>query len=120
MVTMEKYAEEGLKRSLMGIDDASDDDDIFAGDDSDKDEVDLYGPVNFENIGDVLQRVFAVVETYPTGGDSAWYFFLNDWDRRFVLNVYDMYVTTGKAPLSDKQIKKAKVILRKMMTPQAH
>lgn len=75
--------------------------------------------VDFDNIADVLSRIFAVVETYPSGGNGAWYFFLNDWDRRFVLNIYDVFVTTGKAPLSEKQAKKARVILRKMLTPPA-
>jgi hypothetical protein len=75
--------------------------------------------IDFDNSADVLSRIFAVVETYPTGGNGAWYFFLNDWDRRFVLNIYDVFVTTGKAPLSEKQAKKARVILRKMLTPAA-
>lgn len=73
--------------------------------------------VDYSDITDVLGRIFAVVEKYPDGGDSAWFYFLNDWDRRFVLNIYDMWMTTGRAPLSVKQQAKAKVILRKMMTP---
>jgi len=97
----------------------ADSDDIFTGDDTD-DEVDLYAPVDYRDIAKVLERIFAVVEKYPDGGESAWYYFLNDWDRRFVLNIYDMWVTTGKAPLSLKQEVKARVILRKMMTPSTH
>jgi len=94
------------------------DDDIFAGDDSDTEpEVDLYGPVDFDDVDAVLQRIFAIVEQYPTGGESAWFHYLNDWDRRFCLNLYDMWITTSKTPLSPKQIKKSKVILRKMITP---
>lgn len=80
-------------------------------------EIDLYGPVDFDDLTQVLERIFAVVEKYPTGGESAWFFFLNDWDRRFVLNVYDMKITSGRCPLSEKQINKARVILRKMLTP---
>lgn len=121
---MGKMKEYILEQESMNklLSDDIDDDDIFAGDDSDSDEeIDLYAPVNFDDTAQVLERIFSVVEKYPAGGDSAaWFFFLNDWDRRFVLNIYDMFVTTGKAPLSEKQIKKAKVILRKMMTPSAH
>lgn len=75
--------------------------------------------VNYDDMAEVLKRIFAVVETYPDGGCSAWFYFLNDWDRRFVLNIYDMWTTTGRVPLSEKQAKKARVILRKMMTPCA-
>ena len=84
-----------------------------------EDGANLYEPIDYSNNAKVLERIFAVVEKYPDGGEAAWYCFLNDWDRRFVLNIYDMWVTTGKAPLSSKQEKKAKVILRKMMTPSA-
>jgi len=92
--------------------------DVFDGDDSRPDnEIDLYAPVNFADLREVLDRMFAVVERSVTGDDHAWYFFLSDWDRRFVLNLYDRQVTTGSCPVSEKQAKKAKVIVRKMMTP---
>jgi hypothetical protein len=76
-----------------------------------------YSPIDFSDATAVLQRMFAAVERYPSGDDCAWFHYLNDWDRRFVLNIYDMFVTTGKAPLSKKQEVKAAVILRKMMVP---
>jgi hypothetical protein len=92
--------------------------DAFDWDDSRPDnEIDLYAPVNFADLREVLDRMFAVVERSVTGDDHAWYFFLSDWDRRFVLNLYDRQVTTGSCPVSEKQAKKAKVIVRKMMTP---
>lgn len=114
MDNMEQYTNGNTKHLVM--------EDAFEGEpeayDEDSDEaIDLYSPVDFDDVGEVLKRIFAVVERYPTGGGTAWWTFLTDWDRRFVLNIYDVFVTTGKAPLSPKQIQKAKIILRKMMTP---
>jgi hypothetical protein len=46
---------------------------------------------------------------------------INDYakifSQGFVLNIYAVFITTGKALLSEEQAKIAKVILRKMMTP---
>jgi hypothetical protein len=116
MTKMEKYALEEFEKRFSKSTNSLEEEDIFDGDDTDN-EVDLSGPVDYSDTAKVLERIFAVVEKYPHGGETAWYYFLNDWDRRFVLNIYDMWVTTGKAPLSLKQQSKAKVILRKMMTP---
>ena len=111
-----------IETLISGMDapDGVDEDDIFAEDDSDLDSgADLYGPVNFADLDDVLARMFAVVERSTTGDDQAFYFFLNDWDRRFVLNLYDRHVTTGSCPVSEKQAQKVRVIVRKMMTPMS-
>ena len=110
----------GMEKYIMAMEaqEKIDQDDVFAGDDSDDDnEIDLYAPVDFTDLDEVMARMFAVVERSTTGHDQPWFHYLNDWDRRFVLNLYDRQMTTGSCPVSEKQAIKAAVIVRKMMTP---
>lgn len=65
---------------------------------------------------DTATEIVRIVKAHPAGGAEPWCKYLSEWDRRFVLSIFDLYETHGEIRLSAKQAVKGRVILEKLKT----